>query len=190
MLDFKAVSEKRLKFNQLTVGLTPADLHQLTDEMVDDMLVVLQDAQDADVTFQPVDPNAHDRYAANPDELTIAWTLGHVVVHATASAEEAASLASLLARGLEIKERARYETPWQEVSTVAQLRARLEESRRMRHAFLQTWPDQPHLDNLYQPPWPNAEPIDAIGRFAFGLMHDFPHLAQMREIMSQAQVAR
>jgi hypothetical protein len=60
----------------------------------------------------------------------------------------------------------------------------------MRLAFLETWPGDAHLDNLYQPPWPGAEPVNAIGRFAFGLMHDSPHLEQMREVMLQAKSAR
>lgn len=190
MLDFLAVREKRMTLNQLIAGLTTADLRRYTDEMIDDMLAVLQEAEDGDVTFQPVDPTANDRYATNPDELAMPWTLGHVVVHATASSEESAALSSLLARGLEIKERSRYEVPWQEVTTVAQLRARLQESRRMRLAFLDSWPKDAHLGNLYQPPWPGAEPVNAIGRFAFGLMHDFPHLEQMREVMLQAKSAR
>ena len=190
MLDFTALSEKRITMNQLVDGLTPADLRENTNAMIDDMLAVLQDARDADVTFAPDDPGAKDTYAAVQDETNMPWTLGHVVVHATASSEESAALASLLARGLEVKDRSRYEVPWREMTTVAQLHERLEESRRIRNAFLDTWPNLPHLENLYQPPWPGAEPVNAIGRFVFGLVHDHPHLAQMREIMRQAKQAR
>ena len=191
MLDFQALKEKQITLNQLIAGLGPADLERLTDEMVDDMLAVLAEAQDEDVSFLPDDPAALDRFASNPEEEKIAWTLGHVVVHATASAEEAAALASQLARGLEIKERSRSEVLWREMTQVAQLRQRLEESRRMRKAFLQTWPDRPHYEVLYNPPYPpGAEPTTAVGRFVFGLMHDFPHLYQMREILRQARTAR
>lgn len=190
MINFKAFSEKSLTLNQLVAGLTPADLHQATDAMIDDMLAVLADACDADVTFQPEDPGAKDTYASNQEEVNMPWTLGHVVVHATASSEEAAAISSILARGLEVKDRSRYEVPWTEMTTLAQLRERLEESRRIRHAFLETWPNQPHYENLYTPARPGAEPINAVGRFVFGLMHDFPHLAQMREILRQAASVR
>jgi hypothetical protein len=191
MLDFDALREKQTTLNQLAAGLTPADLHRLTDEMVDAMLAVLDGAIDADVTFVPEDPAAYDRFASDPSEEKIAWTLGHVVVHATASAEEAAALSSVLARGIEIKERSRSEVPWREVTSVAQLRQRLEESRRMRHAFLNAWPDSPHYDQLYVPTYnPAADPMNAVGRFILGLYHDFPHLRQMREDLRQARAAR
>ena len=190
MIDFAAVREKRAKLGELVANLGPSELHELTDEMINAMLEILEDAQDADVTFQPVDPAAKDNYATNPDEESMPWTLGHVVVHATASSEESAALSSVLARGLENKDRSRYEVPWRDVSTVAQLRQRLEESRRMRHAFLETWPDQPHYEVLFTPPWPGADPVNAVGRFVFGLYHDSSHLEQMREIMRQAKAAR
>jgi len=177
-------------FNELAAELTPSDLHRLTDEMIDAMQAVLVEAVDADVSFLPIDPAANDPFTSDPAELKLAWTLGHVVVHATASAEESGALSSLLARGIEVKDRARYEVPWREVTSVAQLRARLEESRRMRHAFLDTWPDQPHYEMQYQPPWPGALPVNAVGRFLSGLRHDAPHLEQMREIMRQAKAAR
>lgn len=191
MLDFEAYRDKRIPLNRLVEGLGIADLHRLTDEMIDAMLVVLKEAEDADVTFPPDDPAAFDRFASDPAEERIAWTLGHVVVHTTASAEEAAALSTSLARGIEIKERSRSEVPWREVISVAQLRARLEESRRMRHAFLNAWPDKPHFELLYTPSYPpGADPINALGRFVLGLSHDFPHLRQMREIEQQARAAR
>jgi hypothetical protein len=191
MLDFDALREKRITVNQLVEGLGPEDLHRLTDEMIDAMQAVLEGAVDADVTFVPEDPAAFDRFASDPSEEKIAWTLGHVVVHTTASAEESAALAGTLARGIEVKERSRSEVPWREVNSVAQLRSRLEESRRMRHAFLNAWPDQPHYERLYTPAYPpGAEPITAVGRFVLGLNHDFPHLSQMREVLRQARAAR
>jgi len=191
MLDFEALREKRTTLEQLVEGLVPADLHRLTDEMVDEMLGILEGAVDADVTFLPDDPDAYDRFASDPSEEKIAWTLGHVVVHTTASAEESAALAATLARGIEIKERSRAEVPWQEVTSVAQLRDRLEESRRIRHAFLNAWPDCPHYELLYHPPYPpGANPMNAIGRFVLGLNHDFPHLSQMREDLRQSRAAR
>jgi hypothetical protein len=189
MLDFQALKEKRVSLMDLVAGLGPADLRRLTDEMIDDMLVAIAGCTDADVVFAPVDPDAYDAYTDNAAEAEVAWTLGHVIVHVTASAEESAALASILARGAEIHGRSRYETPWQTVTTIVQCRHRLEESRRMRRASLESWPDQPHLDNCYTP-WPSAGAINCVGRFVLGLRHDWDHIEQIQEIVRQARAAR
>src|SRR6266568_4524149 len=110
-----------------TDGLTVDNLRALTNEMIDTMLDLIKDCTDSDVTFEPSDPDAYDSAAASEDELRIAWTLGHVIVHATASSEEAASIASELARGVEWHGRSRSEVPWRTVTTIRQCRHRLEE---------------------------------------------------------------
>ena len=189
MLDFSPIREKRQTYAELTAGLTKADLHRLTDEMVDAMLELIAGCVDADVTFEPIDPKADDPYAATAGEATIAWTLGHVIVHTTASAEESAALAADLARGVEFHGRSRCEVPWPTVTTVDQLRARLEESRRMRHASLETWPDKPHLENVYQT-WSSGPVVNCVARFVLGLKHDDDHLGQLADIVHQAQAAR
>jgi hypothetical protein len=140
----------------------------------------------------PVDPAANDTFAAAGADAAVvnmAWTLGHVIVHATASSEEAAALALTLARGLPVEGRSRYEVPWETVTTAAQVVQRLEESRRMRLAMLDAWPDQPHLDNSYTP-IPRFGPLNPPARFAFGLLHDQSHIDQIRDIVAQAQAAR
>jgi hypothetical protein len=190
MLDFQSVREKKITFDELTAGLTLADLHRLTDEMVDTMLDMIACATDADVVFIPIDPEANDPYAEETGEAALAWTLGHVIVHTTASAEEAAAQASSLARGIVYEGRSRYEVPWQTITRVEQLRQRLEESRRMRHAFLNTWPDEPHLETTFTADYPGAKPRNAIQRFVAGLAHDDAHLNQVAKIMLQAQAAR
>jgi len=101
-------------------GLTPDDLRRLTHEMVDTMLSLIRDCADADVGFVPQDPEANDPYAADEKDVKLAWTLGHVIVHTTASAEESAALAAELARGVEYHGRSRSEVPWQTVKTLAQ----------------------------------------------------------------------
>lgn len=137
---------------ELVAGLGPHDLRRLTNEMIDDMLAAIGGCTYVDVVFVPVDPEANDPYADNAADAELAWTLGHVIVHTTASAEESAALATVLARGAAIHGRSRYETPWQTVTTIAQCRQRLEESLRMRRlASLAMWPDPPHLDNCYAP---------------------------------------
>jgi hypothetical protein len=124
-------------------------------------------------------------FAADVAEAKIAWTLGHVIVHTTASSEESAFLAAELARGVEPHGRSRFETPWRTVTTIEQCRRRLEESRRMRLATLDVWPDQPHLDVFYQYA-PDRPSYNAFGRFVLGLRHDDDHLGQIAEIVRQA----
>lgn len=185
MLDFTGVKNRSRSFADLAAGLTKADLYQLTDEMIDTMQTIIADAVDADVVFVPEDPEANDTFG-KPEEANLSWTLGHVIVHVTASSEEAAALALVLARGLPVEGRSRYETPWESVTTIAQIHQRLEESRRMRKAMLDAWPDAPHLDVTYDP-FPGVSGINAIGRFILGLYHDNDHLGQLTEIMRQAR---
>jgi hypothetical protein len=189
MLNFKAVRDKEITFAELVAGLTRDDLRDLTNEMADVILDLIADCVDADVVFEPEDPDADDPYAANPEDVTLAWNLGHVIVHTTASSEESAAVAAELARGVKYHGRSRYEIPWQEMRTIEGCRGRLEESRRMRLASLSTWPDEPHLDNGYKV-WSDAPPVNAIGRFVLGLMHADSHLDHIAEIVRQAQAAR
>lgn len=185
MLDFTAVRNHTMSMTDLAQNLKKADLYTATDEMIDTMLTIVAPATDADVVFVPQDPQANDTFG-DPAERELAWTLGHVVVHATASSEESAALALTLARGLPVEGRSRYETPWQSVTSIAQVRHRLEESRRMRKAMLDAWPDEPHLDITYKP-YTQLGPLNAISRFIMGLSHDDSHVEQLREIMRQAQ---
>lgn len=189
MLDFSRVRAKEITLAELCAGLAPHDLGRLTNEMIDAQLELIRECTNADVVFVPSDPQAHDDAAATPEEVHLAWTLGHVIVHVTASSEESAALAAELARGVAFHGRSRWEAPWQTVTTIAQCRARLEESRRMRLASLQMWPASPHLDNTYQA-WENGPHINAVERFVRGLSHDDSHLAQIREIIRQAHAAR
>jgi hypothetical protein len=137
----------------------------------------------------PDDPEANDTFAANAEDVGLSWTLGHVVVHTTASSEESAALALTLARGLPIVGRSRYEVPWQQAQTAAFIRHRIEESLRMRLAMLAAWPDGPDLDNFYAP-YEDRPPMNAMGRFIGGLAHDDSHLAQLNKIMDEARTRR
>lgn len=189
MLDFNAVREERIGFDELVAGLTLSDLEVLTNEMIDFVLEQISECKDFEVTFEPSDPEAHDPWASTPEEETMSWTLGHVIVHITASSEESALLAAELARGVENHGRSRYEVPWQDMKTIASCRNRLEESRRMRLSSLKMWPDEPHLDNTYQA-WTDGPQVNAIGRFVLGLWHDNDHLGQIEDIVRQAESAR
>ena len=189
MLDFAPVRDKTITIDQLCAGLTVDGLRRLTGEMVDAMLGLIVGCTDADAVFTPDDPEAEDTYASDPDEVSLAWTLGHVIVHTTASSEEAAFLAAELARGVPYREgRSRHEVPWQSVTTIEQCRHRLEESRRMLLASLDLWPDPPHLDNFFTTR--SGARYNAIVRFVFGLSHDDSHLGQIAEIVRQARERR
>ncbi len=169
--------------------VTVADLRDLTNRMLDAQLALLADCTDADVVFVPQDPAAEDTFAATPEEVNLAWTLGHLVVHVTASSEESAALAAELARGVEFHGRSRYETHWTTVKTVEQCRHLLEESRRMRLASLEMWPAEPHVENTYVRR-EGAPPTNCFGRFISGLYHDNSHMDQIAEVIRQAQAAR
>jgi hypothetical protein len=188
MLDYKSVRDRKITFHNLVEDLTPADLRRETNEMIDEIQRLIVDCEDADVIFTPVDPKADDEFAVE-GERQMAWTLGHVIVHCTASAEESAFLAAELARGVEFHGRSRWEMPWRTVTTIAQCRARLKESRRMRLASLDLWPVQPHLNNTYVSR-EGALPMNAISRFASGLLHDYDHLGQLVDVVKQAKAPR
>lgn len=189
MLNFQAVRDKEITFDELIADINLNDLRDLTEEMVETMLGLIIDCVDSDVIFEPVDPEADDQWAETPEEVNMAWNLGHVVVHISASAEESAALSAELARGVEYHGRSRYEVPWEEMRTIEGCRQRLEESRRMRLGSLEMWPEEPHLGNIYEA-WSDGPMINAIGRFVLGLMHDESHLGQIEEIVRQAQVAQ
>lgn len=186
MLDFKAVRERKTTMAELANGLTTDDLRALTHEMVDAIHALIKDCADADVTFVPVDLAADDAYAADDSEKKMAWTLGHVIVHTTASAEEAAFLAAEMARGVPNHGRSRSEVPWRTVTSIAQCRDRLEESRRMRMAMLDVWPGRPNTDVVVEP-FPGSGPRNCYARFLGGLAHDDSHLGQIAEIVRQAK---
>lgn len=190
MLDFTPVRKKNQTIAELCSGLDVDDLRRLTAQMVDRQLALIEGCTDADVVFVPDDPEANDPYAADPEETHMSWTLGHLIVHVTASSEEAAFLAAEMARGVEYEpRRSRSEVHWTKIKTIEQCRQRLEESRRMRLASLDMWPEEPYLKNTYVSPHSGME-INPITRFVFGLSHDDSHLAQIEDVVAQARAAR
>jgi hypothetical protein len=187
VLDFQAVRNGTRTLPDLADGLTRMDLVTATNALADDIAERIRTITDDDVTFVPIDPAANDEFAAETIEVRLAWTLGHVIVHLTASAEEAAFIAAELARGIAREGRSRWETPWPTVTTAAGVRARLDESRRMILALLDAWPDEPHLDVTITGSW---GPRNAVSRFLSGLSHADSHLDQISEIVRQAHAAR
>jgi hypothetical protein len=176
--DIQTVMQENMTIGDYAAEFGQADLPGLVNGLYDEIESILNGASDQDVTFVPEDPEANDP----PGE---GWTLGHVIVHVTAGVEEAAALSSALARGVEVDWRSRWETPWDSISSASQLQQRLAESRRMVLAFLNTWPDEPHVDMTYTPV-ERFGPMNAVGRMLFGMMHGQGHLAQLRRIREQA----
>lgn len=188
MIDFTPVREKKATLRDLAPGLGRDDLARELNEMYDHIQSLIREATDADVTFQPVDPAADDAYAVEGEE-SIAWTLGHVIVHLTASMEESAALSAELARGVEFHGRSRWEVDWKTVKDIETCRERLEDSRRMCLAALDMWPRKPHFENTYLPA-PTVKPYNCVVRFLSGLRHASDHLSQMEEILRQAKMAQ
>jgi hypothetical protein len=185
MLDFQSVRNKTKTLNELTAGLTVDDLRALTHESVAIITKHIEGCTDADVVFQPIDAEANDTYAASDTDKGLAWTLGHVIVHVTASSEESAFLGAEMARGVANHGRSRYETAWETVTTIAQCHQRLAESLRMRIASLDMWPAAPDTTISYEP-WPGAPAINAVSRFVLGIFHEESHYDQIAEIVRQA----
>ncbi|MCY3781833.1 MAG: DinB family protein [Chloroflexi bacterium] len=194
MIDFAPMRDGDLSYMEYAAreNIGPSELRSLSDESIDFLLSLLEDLTDADIAFDPDDPDADDPFAVEGEER-IGWNFGHLIAHVTASSEEGAALSSLLARGIPASERPRYETPWRDITTVAQVRQRLEESRRMRNAYLATWPDAPLLQVLRDVSerfTARFGEMNAPAAFLFGLSHEVGHYDQIEEVRRQALAAR
>lgn len=184
--DFKPVNSYAIAMSEFSRDFTVDDLREWTQFSVQALRDLIQQCEDADIVFVPDDPDAKDGAAADPQDANLAWTIGHNIVHATASAEEYAFSAAELARGVAFHGRSRYEVPWQTVTTVTQCLQRLNESERMRLASLQMWGDQPNLQIGYMP-WRQAGFANAMSMFTWGLAHDASHILQISKILAQVK---
>lgn len=193
-IDFKPVNDGEMKLAEYAAQYTIDDLRRATNDSVDYLLSLIKDMTDADIVFSPHDPEANDPYAV-PGEEHIGWGIGHLVAHVTASSEEWAAYSSILARGVPYPAdpRLRYETPWRDVDSKAKAVQRLEESRRIRLSYLDTWPDVPDLDNKRElsPRFieRNGE-MNAVACFLFGLKHEVAHYGQFREVKQQIEAKK
>jgi uncharacterized damage-inducible protein DinB len=194
VIDFSPIDRQEKKLLDFAKALSVDDLRRATNESIDTLLSNFKDLNNADVTLDPYDEFANDPYAA-PGEEHIGWSLAHLVAHVTATSEEWAAYASILARGIvyPAEPRLRYETPWREITTRRQCIQRLEESRRIRLGYLDTFPDKPDLETkrLLSPRFieRNGE-MNAPACFLFGLKHEVGHYAQFLEVRRQALAAR
>jgi DinB superfamily len=175
--DLEAVFAGQISYADMTGGLQHADLYGITDELFNDLEAILDVVTDAAVLFVPRDLEASDHSEQG-------WTMSHIIAHLTATLEEAAATAAMLARGVQVEQRLRYETPWQQLSTFQMVKARLQESHRLSRVFLDAWPDEPHL-HVTMMLLPVLGPMDAISRYVLGIAHGQGHLDQLREARRQ-----
>ncbi len=176
-LNLEAVRTGQISFADAVRTIHYADLYTMTDELFDELEAILVKATDAAVLFVPHDSAAIDRSEQG-------WTVSHIVAHLTATLEESAAVAAMFARGVKFEARLRYETPWENLSTQQMVLARLHESHRMCRAFLDAWPDEPHLD-ITVTMIPRFGPMDAVGMYILGAAHGQGHLEQLRETVQQ-----
>jgi hypothetical protein len=177
-VDFPAVIERRKSLPEQTAGITLDDIRTMTAELYDQLDATAAGLTDEQIRFVTEDPEQDEEPG---------WNFAHVILHITASAEEGMALGSALARGAEVTGRSRYEPDWETVTTAAQIAQRLAESRRLALAFLETWPDEPHLDNTYEHDF--FGPMTAISHSTLGLLHGKGQMPQVEEIVRQAKAA-
>jgi hypothetical protein len=101
LIDFTPVREGSLKLLEFAQRFTFHDLRLAVNAYIDATLDLLADCDDAMLTFEPHDPEAHDPFAPEADQH-IGWNLAHLVLHVTASLEEGAAFCSILGRGVPV----------------------------------------------------------------------------------------
>lgn len=193
LVDFSPVRKGEISLYKFAQGFSVADLRAATHASIDLMLSIVKDLTDEEVTFIPYDPDADDPYAPE-EERYLGWSVAHIIAHVTASSEENAAYASILARGIPYprEPRLRIETPWRQITTKAQVVQRLEESRRIRIGYLDTFPDTPRLDvyrEMSERFIAKYGPQNAPAALLNGLLHESAHYDQLREAARQAREA-
>lgn len=193
LIDFTPAQNGEIKLYDFAQQFTLEGLRAATNASLDTILAIIGDADDAQLTFLPDDPNADDPFAP-PEERYLGWSLAHLVTHVCASSEEGAAYSAILARGIPYPRdpRLRYETDWHTLKTREQVLQRLAESRRMRLAALDMWPDSPHLDvfrTISEHGLAKNGPSNAKSAYLAGLKHEWTHLDQFREAARQAHAA-
>lgn len=192
-IDYTPLYNGDVKWYDLAQDLTFEQLRDEVNRLYDETHAIIERNTDAQIAFLPYDPEANDPYAETEAEKHIGWTLGHLVAHVTATNEEAAAFTSLLARGIPQSGRIRTETPWEDVDTTDKALQRLEESRRIVLAYLDTLPDAPNLNTYREFSNERVQnyfgDINAPAAMLTGLSHHNEHMAQFREVERQAQEA-
>jgi hypothetical protein len=188
LINFQLIYTRDKTLGELAAGYSKADLVMALNGYVDYTCQIIGGVDNEQVNYVPHDPDANDAYAASESERHAGWSLAHLVMHVTASAEEAAAFSSILARGIALGGRLRSDRDWRQVTTCAQVVSRLEECRRICLAYLGAWPDQPDMATLRilpeHMPW---SPPNAPTQFLVGLLHWHAHIEQFAKVAEQAR---
>ncbi len=193
LIDFAPVETQQVSLYDFAQRFSVDDLRSATNASLDTILASIGDADDAQVTFIPDDPDADDPFAPEAERY-LGWSLAHLVAHVTASSEEGAAYSAILARGIAYprEPRLRYEPDWHSFQTRAQVLQRIEESRRIRLAALDMWPDEPHLDVFREVSERYLErngKANAKAAFLYSLRHEHAHHAQIQATARKACLA-
>jgi hypothetical protein len=188
-IDFQPLLKREILPIDFALKYCPEDLRAAIHSYVDSTLQIISSVPGAQLFQIPEDPEADDPHASEKERHQ-GWSLAHLVLHVTASFEEGAAFSSLLARGVVIGGRLRHEQDWHLVNTSAEVIGRLEECRRMGLAYLDTWPDQPHLETLrIMPEKMSWMKVNAPTAFLNGLMHWHKHLEQCQKVADHVKNA-
>jgi hypothetical protein len=184
-IDFAALEADMFAIERVQAAATHKEVELAVSDAIGDFLDVVAGLSNAQVAHIGQDPGTADG---------VGWSIGHIVAHATASLEEGCCYSSLLARGCDIPagQRFRYETPWEEVTTAAQVVRRLLESRHICLAYIGAWPNEPALDNFRKMPEGmrmSSMKMNALGTAIFSTHHMRGHLAQLKDAAVQAIAA-
>lgn len=200
------VLEGKISYADVVRDVRLVDLRTKTEQIFDAVQSIIADATDTAVRLVPIDHEASSgpetameiiaakegRWMPSDPEVSegvkLGWTLSHVIAHMTSILEDAMACAAMLARGVRLEGRLLYEVPWKSMTTAEPVHARVRESRRICLAFLDAWPDQPHLETTVIR-IPEIGPLNAIGIGMSGIFHGQMHLDQLREIIQQAKEA-
>jgi hypothetical protein len=168
---------------QTQATLSPQDVKRAVADWADGLESALDGLVDQSVTFFPQDAAAEGGYG---------WNLAHIILHVTAGMEEGTCVSSILARGIVLddpRQRLRYEPDWESFTSHDQVMARIRESRRMCLAYLDAWPDRPHLGNSRRFPESISFKghINCIGTVLVSLNHAVSHTAQIEDAVRQAK---
>src|SRR5258708_8940896 len=126
IINSQPVYNKEKTLGDLASQYSNADLHAALNSYVDFTIQIINSVSDEQALYIPPDPDANDPYATTEAEHHVGWSLVHLVMHVTASAEEAAAFSSILARGIAIGGRLRSERDWRHGTTWSEAVPRLE----------------------------------------------------------------
>lgn len=186
LIDFEPVIQRQRTLFDFANRFGPPELKDMIAGYVAFTRQVIEGVNDEQLLQIPEDLQADDPFAAAEEDRHIGWSLAHLVLHVTASAEEGAAFSSILARGITIGGRLRYEDDWRQVRSRAEVLERLEECQRMCLAYLETWPARPHLETLRILSGKlSGMKVNALTSYVWGLYHWHQHVEQFKKVAEQ-----